>query len=183
MTAYSKTMAGRMAAVDQRSFLTPAMKTFLKSVDGKTPSEQLLLNWDDASDARRLLQELVNFGFIELRAERWTNSQFPSGFNSSADTVPQPLLPAAGPAAGTVVDDSPATASPPTAELDAIKEQMATFILTHLPQHAVPVLKEIEDINSHHKLQAMLVGYANLAHDAGRTGLAHIKSLRSMLRA
>lgn len=183
MTAYSKTMAGRMAAVDPKSFLTPATKTFLKSVDGKTPSEQLLLNWHDTSDARRLLQDLVNFGFIELRAERWTNSQAPSGFNSSYDTVAQPLLPAAGPAAGTAVDDSPASASPPTAELDAIKEQMATFILTHLPQHAVPVLKEIEDINSHYKLHAMLQGYANLANDAGRTGLAHIKSLRGMLQA
>jgi hypothetical protein len=183
MTAYSKTMAGRMAAVDQKSFLTPAMKTFLKSVDGKTPSEQLLLNWGDASDARRLLQELVNFGFIEIRAERWTNSQAPSSFNSSAHTLTQPVLPAAGPVAGSAVDNSPATTSPPTAELDAIKEEMATFILTHLPQHAVPVLKEIEDINSHQKLQAMLVGYANLAHDAGRTGLAHIKSLRGMLQA
>jgi len=68
-----------------------------------------------------------------------------------------------------------------SAELDAIKEQMATFMLTYLPHHAMTVLKEIEDMNSYDQLMIMLTGSASMAHEAGRTGLAHIKSLRAVL--
>ena len=42
-------------------------------------------------------------------------------------------------------------------------------------------LKEIEDINCYDQLMIMLTGYASMAHEAGRTGLAHIKSLRAVL--
>ena len=58
---------------------------------------------------------------------------------------------------------------------------MATFMLTHLPHHAMTALEEIEDINCYNQLMIMLTGYASMAHEAGRTGLAHIKSLRAVL--
>lgn len=183
MTVYSKTMAGRMVAVDQQSTLTPALKEFLKFVDGKTPPEQLVARWREGPSAVQLLQELERRGLVEVRSARWSNSSANSAFSDSASptsVLPQtqgaghkPAVAASTPQAATTIHA--------VAELSSIKDHMATFILTYLPHHAIAVLKEIEEIDSHHKLQCMLTAYANLAHEAGRVGLAHIKSLRGML--
>jgi hypothetical protein len=201
MTVYSKTMAGRMAAVDQQSGLTLALKDFLKSVDGKTPPEQLVARWRDGPDALQLLHELERRGLVEVRAVRWSNSAANSAFPPSlVDSKPAASAPphrtidptnassstssltpslASAPAPSTATHKEPKTRT--LAGLDAIKEQMATFMLTHLPHHAIAVLKEIEEIDSYDRLMLMLSAYANMAHEAGRTGLAHIKSLRAML--
>lgn len=165
-----------MVAVDLKSALAPALKEFLKLVDGKTSPEQLLARWRDGPDAVQLLQELERRGLVEVRSVRWSNSSGDSAFSHSA--VPTSVLPALAGAK----TSSDANTQTPTG-LSSIKDYMATFILTHLPHRAIPVLKEIEDIDNHHKLQLMLAAYANLAHEAGRTGLVHIKSLRGMLEA
>jgi hypothetical protein len=172
MTVYSKTMAGRMVAFDQLSGLTPALKDFLKLVDGKTPPDQLVAQWRDGTEALQMLQELEIRGLIEVRAVRWSHTAGNSAFSSSfTDSTPPASAPAPQKMART----------PAPVELAAIKEQMATFMLTHLPHHAVTVLKEIEEIDSYDRLMHMLTAYAHLAHDAGRIGLAHIKSLRAMM--
>lgn len=178
MTLYSKTLAGRIASVDQQSTLAPVLKDFLRSVDGKTPPDQLAARWRDEPAAMQLLQELEQKGLIEVRAVRWRNSAANSAFPSSFDDISPSGFALPQAAAGA----SPAaTQTRPSAELDTIKDHMATFVLTHLPQHAMTALKDIEAVDSDDQLMLMLTAYANLAHEAGRTGLAHIKSLRAML--
>lgn len=168
-----------MVGVDLQSTLTPELKKFLKSVDGKTSPEQLVAQWQEGSDAVQLLQELERRGLIEVRTARWHNSAINSAFSNS--NSPTSELPPQNQSASQQPAPARVAALPSMAELGSIKDAMATFILTHLPHRAIPVLKEIEDIDNHHKLQHMLAAYANLAHEAGRTGLAHIKSLRGML--
>ena len=169
--------------MDQQSGLAPDLKDFLKSVDGKTSPDQLVARWRDGPDALQLLVELERRGLVEVKAARWSNSSansaFPSSFaDSSPPESPSQLLQTAGrPAPTSQKPDKSQT----SVELDAIKEQMATFMLTHLPHHAMTALKEIEDINCYNQLMIMLTGYASMAHEAGRTGLAHIKSLRAVL--
>lgn len=166
MTLYSKTMAGRMAAIDQNSTLPAALKKFLKSVDGKTPPNVLVALWDDDREAVQLLQELELRGLVEVKAVRWRNSASNSVFADSTRQTPDPE--------GTAKQKRPN-------DLEAIKDCMATFILTHLPHYALPVVKEIEDLGSYHQLTQMLAAYANLVREAGRQGQEHIRSLRSML--
>ena len=165
MTVYSKTMAGRMVIVDPFSGLTPNLKSFLKTVDGKTPTDRLLASWQTGPDALQLLQELESRGLIEVRAVRWSTS-------SAHSSCPSSFFESVAPAS-----DLQKSA----AELTAIKERMATFMLTYLPHHAVTMLKEIEEIDSYDRLTLTLAAYANVANEAGRDGLAHIKSLRAML--
>lgn len=184
MTVYSKTMAGRMVAVDLKSTLTPDLKNFLKRIDGKTSPEQLVAQWRDGSDAVQLLQELERRGLIEVRSARWSNSAINSAFSDSTSPTSLLPLPDNAPSKQYAPTPKPAavvTPTHPSTELHRIKDEMESFILTHLPHRAIPVLKEIEDIDNHQSLQVMLAAYANLAHEAGRTGLAHIKSLRRML--
>jgi hypothetical protein len=168
MTIYSKTMAGRMVAFDQQTGLTPVLKGFLKSVDGKTPTDQLLAQWQEGPDALQLLKELERQGLIELRAVRWSNS-------SANSSLPPSLVNSPPPALTLVHGAKKAARTDSLAGLDPIKEEMATFLLTHLPQH------EIEEIDSYDRLMMMLTAYANVANEAGREGLTHIKSLRSLL--
>ena len=195
MTVYSKTMAGRMVAVDQQSGLTPALKDFLKGIDGKTSPEQLVERWRDGPNAIHLLRELERRGLVEVRSTRWSNSSANSAFsdshsdshshpnsgnNNRAPAVPQIDALERKPSAAEFAPKAAHKIST-AVQLNRIKDHMATFILTYLPHHAIPVLKEIENLESHQQLQCMLAAYANLAHEAGRAGLAHIKSLRSML--
>ena len=81
-----------MVAVDLKSALAPALKEFLKLVDGKTSPEQLLARWRDGPDAVQLLQELERRGLVEVRSIRWSNSSGDSAFSHSA--VPTSVLPA-----------------------------------------------------------------------------------------
>lgn len=170
MTLYSKTMAGRMAAVDPNSELPIPLKNFLKSVDGKTPPNVLAQLCGDNLQAAQMLQELERRGMVEVRAVRWRNSAAHSVFTDSAHQTP----------AQTPAPQSTAKQKRPN-DLEAIKDCMATFILTHLPHYALPVVKEIEDLGSYHQLTQMLAAYANLVREAGRQGQEHIRSLRSML--
>ncbi len=188
-----------MVAVNQQSTLTPALKDFLKSIDGKTSPEQLVALWRDGPDAVRLLHELERRGLIEVRAARWANSSANSSFSASlspllTSSFADSAAPISAPASASPAFDAPtvpaaldnpgaqrSTAARTAAELDEIKDHMSTFILTHLPQHAIAVLKEIEDVDSYDRLMLMLTAYADMAHEAGRAGLAHIKSLRSLL--
>ena len=178
-------MAGRMIAFDQQSVLTPDQKSFLKAIDGKTPDWKLAAQWPGTSDAMEQLQELQNMGLIEVRAARWSNSMGNSvlpadsghGTNVTVLQTPATQYSATRPAALTPV----AATSQTSAELNAIKEHMSTFILTHLPHHAMTVIKEIESISSYDMLRLMLAAYANMVNETGRVGLAHIKSLRAML--
>ena len=167
MTVYSKTMAGRKAAIELQSALTPALSSFLKRIDGKTSADALVAQWREGPDAIHMLQELESQGLIEVRAQRWSQSAYSS--LQSHVTKPAPIEP------------SGARANDKQAELERIKDQMATFILVHLPHRAMTALKDIEDIDSYDKLERMLGSYASVANEAGRDGLAHIKSLRAML--
>ena len=169
MTVYSKTMAGRKAAIELQSAVPPELISFLKRIDGKTPDDTLIAQWRDGPDAIQMLRELERKGLIEVREQRWSKSAY-SSIHSQA-TKPAPIDPVNENAQDQSAQD----------ELDRIKDHMSTFILMHLPHRAMTALKDIEDIHSHDKLQSMLPSYASLAAEAGRDGLAHIKSLRSML--
>ena len=167
MTVYSKTMAGRKAAIEQHPALLPEFISFLKRIDGKISADTLVTQWREGPDAIQMLQELESRGLIEVRAERWSKSVL-SSFQSVVKNSDS-------------IDPLDTGANHKQAELERIKDHMATFILMHLPHHAMTALRDVEDINSHDKLQSMLPSYASKAAEAGRDGLEHIKSLRGML--
>ena len=195
MSIYSKTMAGRVALVDLGSALAPELKTFLKNIDGKTSAEELLAEWRGGPDPIKLLLELEREGLVEIRAARWSNSQSNSQSNSHissqnnlANDETADFLPRASSIYGmgreparTVPISAKVTYPYPLAELSRIKEQMANFMLTYLPHHSGRILKEIDGINTYDELRNILEAYAHFVYEAGHTGLAHIKLLRSML--
>lgn len=177
MTVYSKTMAGRMAVVDVNATLPKALKTLLKSIDGKTSLEQLAKT---TPDALQLMQALASKGLIEVREARWANSGN-SGFADSAAHAGRAAAGLPGTILAPALPIDKTAVRPIAPELTPIKWEMTQFIVTHLPQHADKVLNEIEAINTYDKLSCILPAYANLAHEAGRLGLEHIKQLSALM--
>lgn len=187
MTIYSKTMEGRLQAFDKQSPLPAPLKDLLKRVDGKTSSEELgthMGTWPGSAD---LLRELERRNLVQAnKAQRVVTdigAARPPAAQSRPESValeyfatePVPLFPASAPR-------KQAAEQPSHTEIQAIRECMATFILTYLPHYARSLLKEIEDIDSYEKLMGTLDGYAFVTQEAGRAGLNHIRELRLMLR-
>ena len=63
------------------------------------------------------------------------------------------------------------------------KEQMADFVLMHLPDHAIRVLMEIQTIDSMVMLKSTLEGYGSLVKTAGPVGELHFLDIRLMVQS
>ena len=188
MTIYSKTMEGRLLAFDKQSPLPAPLKDLLKRVDGKTSSDELGSHMGTWAGSADLLRELERRNLVQVNNARPVATDISAARLLTAQsrtdgaaleyfaTEPVPLFPASAPR-------KQATEQPSHTEIQAIRECMATFILTYLPHYAQSLLKEIEGIDSYEKLMGTLDGYAFVTQEAGRAGLNHIRELRLMLRA
>jgi hypothetical protein len=67
-----------------------------------------------------------------------------------------------------------------TPSLEDCKEQMADFVLANLPEDAIRILMEIQDINSMEMLKTTLGGYTHLVQATGSVGALHLLDLRLM---
>ena len=61
-------------------------------------------------------------------------------------------------------------------------EEMATFVLSHLPDQSFQILKEVEEITSLEVLAATLGGYEQMVSVTGQPGIEHLRSIKSILR-
>jgi hypothetical protein len=206
---YVRTTQGRVTAFNPSAKLSPALKAVLKGVDGRTASEQLIAKFSDVGDVSRLLSVLETSGLIAEKvsansgfdlqaplgrvARLATPSEQNSGFSllSHSDSS-QSLLDPGNTIASTedwmhtaASDlDNPAP-SKPASLMDRmaqqVADQMATFVLTHLPHKAFTELLEIEKILSVDQLKQSFPSYELLAKSVGPVGEAHIEELHSVI--
>jgi hypothetical protein len=206
---YVRTTQGRVTAFNPSAKLSPALKTVLKGVDGRTPSDLLITKFADFGDVATLLAALEADGLI---AEKNTaNSGFDvlaplarvgrapaqsaqnSGFSllSHSDSSHSLMDPGNTIATG---EDWMDTASPGLDSLEQPKtaslldrmaqqvaDQMATFVLTYLPHRAFTELLEIEKILTADQLKQSFPNYELLAKSVGPAGEEHIQELYSVM--
>lgn len=60
--------------------------------------------------------------------------------------------------------------------------EMAEFVLSYAPEHAVIVLKELEEISSSEQLAIAMSGYAQLIAHCGDPGSKHLVKIKQLVR-
>jgi hypothetical protein len=206
---YVRTTQGRVTAFNPSAKLSPALKAVLKGVDGRTASDQLFSRFADFGDVSKLLAALEADGLIAEK--NTANSSFdvlaplarvgrapaPSAQGSNFSLLShsdssQSLMDPGNTIASS--DDwmhtaassleSPAP-SKPASLMDRmaqqVADQMATFVLTYLPQKAFTELLEIEKIQSVDQLKLSFPSYELLAKSVGSAGEEHIEELHSVI--
>ena len=68
------------------------------------------------------------------------------------------------------------------AALTGVLDEMANFVLTHLPDQSFQILKEIEEIASLEVLAATLGGYEQMVANLGEISANHVRHIKSVLR-
>jgi hypothetical protein len=206
---YVRTTQGRVTAFNPSAKLSPALKAVLKGVDGRTASDQLFTKFADVGEVPKLLADLETAGLIAEKntansgfdlqeplarvAQTPTSSAQNSGHSllTPSDSA-RSLLDASNTIAATEdwmhtaasSLESPAP-SKPASLMDRmaqqVADQMATFVLTHLPQKAFTELLEIEKILSVDQLKLSFPNYELLAKSVGPAGEEHIEELHSVI--
>ena len=207
MTVYVRTSEGQDAAYNPDSALPRKLRSILKLIDGKTTLRMFEQNLESFGDVRSIFYSLGEAGLIKVQPDGGQHARVdmhvsdaekqrlmkPSG---SADWMPtrspyaQHSLPG-NPGlngylgAGTVpmsdahfavLDEQKASA------LKAVVDEMANFVLTHLPDQSFSLLKEIEEITSMELLAVTLGGYEQMVSHLGQTSDVHLKYIKSVIR-
>jgi hypothetical protein len=207
---YVRTTQGRVTAFNPSAKLSPALKAVLKGVDGRTASELLITKFADVGEVPKLLAALETAGLIaeknttsggiDLQTPLGRSARVPAA--QSAQNSGHSLLTPSDSAqslldpgntiasaedwmhtAASSLDDS--VPSKPASLMDRmaqqVADQMATFVLTHLPQKAFAELFEIEKILSVDQLKRSFPNYELLAKSVGPAGEEHIEELHSVI--
>ncbi len=207
---YVRTVQGRVAAFNPASNMPEPLRLVLQAVDGKTPSSTHQSRFGSLGHVPDLLLELERHGLIEDRSTavdpaisapayqpgasaavplRWVaNKQnyLGSSLGSSNDLA---LLAQASATSASWLPTSTSELEPQTPSLETlllrltqqVADVMATFMLTHLPYAAFPVLAELESLRNPAQLKAMLPGYEALARSAGPAGHLHLYELHQLI--
>ncbi len=206
---YMRTTQGRVTAFNPSAKLSPALKAVLKAVDGRTASEQLITQFADVGDISQLLAALETAGLIAEKNTTNSNADYlaplpraalpsasgahNSGFSLLAHSDSSQSLLDPGNTVAAREDWMHTAASslenpvpPKPASLmdrmaQQVADQMATFVLTYLPQKAFTELAEIEKILTAEQLKLRFPSYELLAKSVGPAGEEHLKELHSVI--
>lgn len=206
MKIYARTEEGQEAAYSPQSALPRKLKSILKVVDGKTRNDVFRKNLHSFGDVDGLLRSLELAGLLkvasegtqdarvnadtaaavrsqQLREQDWSATRNPLELNSQQSAFQSPSQPhypsvpgAAGGMAGAVLDPQKQAA------LKGVLDEMANFVLTHLPDQSFQILKEIEEITSLEVLAATLGGYEQMVSNLGQVSADHLRHVKSILR-
>ncbi|MGL6349633.1 MAG: hypothetical protein ACRC2U_07285 [Aeromonas sp.] len=204
---YVRTPEGQAAAYDQVSAMPRKLRSLLKVIDGKTSDAVLTTSLKAFGDVRGLLRSLLTAGLIQPLAEDEVSKQASAAIASGpvatslqaqknaalfASTAPiggfeqtQGAYPTQSFYHNTTQASSPLGAEAQQARqqaLQAILQGMSNFVLTHVPQHALVILSELEDISSMEQLAVMLGGYELMVREAGAVTQEHMAQLRKALK-
>ena len=166
MTIYAKTNAGRLLAYDNTLDVPPALRDFLRRVDGKTGLQQLMVKPGD----RGLLDELITRDLVRVASAPWRNSAYVSSHADSA-APPAPQFDATEPAG---LGHEPIVSS---VKIGPAKALMSDFVSSHMPEYAYSTMIEIEALKNKADLLCMLSGYIDLVQRTGKPGQQHVQQL------
>ena len=206
MKIYMRTEEGQEAAYSPQSALPRKLKSILKVVDGKTRNNVFRKNLHSFGDVDGLLRSLELAGLLkvasegtqdgrvnldsstatrsnQLREQDWSATRNPLELNSQQSAFQSPSQPyfpsapgGANGMAGAVMDPQKQAA------LNGVLDDMANFVLTHLPDQSFQILKEIEEITSLEVLAATLGGYEQMVSSVGQLSAGHLSHIKSVLR-
>ena len=206
MKIYMRTEEGQEAAYSPQSALPRKLKSILKVVDGKTRNNVFRKNLHSFGDVDGLLRSLELAGLLkvasegtqdgrvnldsstatrsnQLREQDWSATRNPLELNSQQSAFQSPSQPyypsvpgGANGMAGAVTDPTKQAA------LKGVLDDMANFVLTHLPDQSFQILKEIEEITSLEVLAATLGGYEQMVSGVGQLSAGHLSHIKSVLR-
>lgn len=186
---FSKTTLGRAAVFDPHSRLSAPQRLLLRKIDGKTPLVAISQSLAPSNCSIELIDALLKQDLIRLTAEHsgddaagsgWPQGDRTGGFGSRAPhggydlTVPAQLVPPRS--------ASQDHMSRSTERRSSAKHNIATFVLTYLPQHAESLLKGIEDIANSQQLAATLDVVSSMANRSETVNPARTKELRQNVR-
>lgn len=190
MTVYSKTIAGRLLAFEQKPSLPLPLRDMLKRVDGKTPYQQLVRQTGDAE----VFEKLFLLQLVQIAPEPWRNSPAPSARPESmplsqAQSLPTDVREAQFvPTVRQPFDDNKAAkprlrlvpapdGSVQTSKLQVVKSLMCDFIRAKVPLHAAATCAEIEAVTNEAQFLGIFIAYNHLIGPTGYAGQKHIERL------
>lgn len=207
MTVYIRTDQGLEAAYEIESALPRKLRSILKLIDGRTTLRMFEQNLQSFGDVRSIFKSLAEAGYIRVLpegaehvrvnmhvsdAERqrlmepsnagdWMPTRSPYAEHSrpanSNINVPNAWLnPGLSDVQSLVVDQEK------DAALKAVLDNMAGFVLTHMPDQSFLLLKEIEEITSMELLAVTLGGYQQMVSHLGPPSVEHLKYVKRVLQ-
>lgn len=207
MSVYVRTEPGQQAAYACVSALPRKLRSILKLIDGKTELHVFEQNLQSFGDVKSIFHGLTEAGLIRPLPENARHVKV--NMNRTAAEL-QPLMVPTHAADWMVTRSFRAESFQPAhtaadsqqtaqhvrysgsqgvqagekraAALKAITDDMAGFVLTHLPEQSFFLLKEIEDITSIEMLAVMLGGYTQMVSHLGQASDVHLASIRQALR-
>ena len=206
MKIYVRTEEGQEAAYSPQSALPRKLKSILKVIDGKTRNDVFRKNLHSFGDVDGLLRSLELAGLLkvasegvndnrvnasltnvaraqQLREQDWSATRTPLDQNSqlSAFQAPsRPNYPSMQAGNNGMAGSTPDLQQ--QAALTGVLDEMANFVLTHLPDQSFQILKEIEEIASLEVLAATLGGYEQMVANLGEISANHVRHIKSVLR-
>lgn len=207
MPIFVRTDQGLQAAYATASALPRKLRSILKLIDGKTELSIFEQNLQSFGDVKSIFYTLAGAGFIKALPD---GAQDFKVAMHRTDAELQPLMqPAHAPewmaTRSFYAEQSPSvpaladsgldtqnfqlsdlqtslTDTKKTAALKDVTDDMSGFVLTHLPDQAFFLLKEIEAITSMEMLAVMLGGYTQMVSHLGHASDIHLASIRQVLR-
>ncbi len=209
-STYVRTPQGRVTAFSATTRLPAHLKTLLQAIDGRTPSGVLAARLSGLGNVAQWLGQLETAGLIEDKHatarssgfgqdsdQIWGHSRAPAPRPALHVVPPTPgisalgLLAAAAPradawqatATGDLEDNMPSRSMETIlADLtQQVADEMATFVLTYLPNQAFHLLRELETLRSPVQLRAMLPSYEMLVQSVGHAGRQHLSELQQLI--
>ena len=206
MKIYVRTEEGQEAAYSPQSALPRKLKSILKVIDGKTRNDVFRKNLHSFGDVDGLLRSLELAGLLkvasesvhdsrvnadpttaaraqQLREQDWSATRTPLDQSSQLSSFQAPSRPNHLSMPGgnnRVVGSAPDLQQ--QAALTGVLDEMANFVLTHLPDQSFQILKEIEEITSLEVLAATLGGYEQMVANLGEISAHHVRHIKSVLR-
>ena len=204
MSVYSRTEIGQDAANGEQSALPRKLKSLLGMIDGKTASHVYVRNLHAFGDVEKILSSLEIAGLLHHSTKSAFSASLPTKKLATRSKW-RKLLSFRLAEENSKINDDPDTA---LAEPEAFSEfsetqvlnfnemsqinqdaavkqatgEMAEFVLSYAPEHAVIVLKELEEISSSEQLAIAMSGYAQLIAHCGDPGSKHLVKIKQLVR-
>lgn len=204
MIVYTRTDEGQDAAYSAQSALPRKLKSILRVIDGTVPVATYEQKLHSFGDVRRIFQSLHMAGLIRPVAEapggvrvntaladaertRLMQPRHAEDWSATNSPYGKPSQPAAYANSNTASKlfsrvMAPQVAAQNASALKAAVDDMANFVLMHLPNQSFQILKEIEDITSLELLAVTLGGYEQMVRHLGEPAVQHIRYIKQILR-
>lgn len=204
---FARTDAGQKEAYSSTSELPRNLRSILKLVDGTTTLRMFEENLKSFGDIKAILYSLAESGLIRALpdgaqhfrvnmdatdAERQRLMELRHTADWHATRSPyaehsQPAHAAVTTRPGSYSQPISLAQSDASAEklanaLKVVVSEMATFVLTHIPDQSFSLLKEIEEITSFEQLAATLGGYQQMVAHLGEASDRHLLVIKQAIR-